>query len=182
MLSGLSFEFVFLKDLEIEDGDFVEDGETFEENAFKKAKYYAEKTGMIALGEDSGILVDALPGELGVMTRRWGAGEKANDQEWMDFFMARMEGEAQRGAHFICNACLYLDGEKYHFEGDTRGIIAKELQGPVKEGIPLSAVFMPLGMDRVYSALSEEEKAAVSHRGKSLNKVRDFLASLDADQ
>lgn len=182
VLKGLPFKFVFLKDLQIEDADFVEDGETFEANAFKKASYYASKTGIMTIGEDSGILVDALPGELGVKTRRWGAGERASDHEWMDYFMKRMEKEDNRAAHFICNSCLVFGHERHHFEGDTRGLITKEIQGPVREGIPLSAVFLPDGFEKVYSALAPDEKARISHRGKSMGKAREFLKQLAANQ
>ncbi|MFH1218663.1 MAG: non-canonical purine NTP pyrophosphatase, partial [Candidatus Peregrinibacteria bacterium] len=73
VLGGLPFEFVFLGDLDVaaaaiagRAGDFVEDGETFYENAVKKAEYFSGKTGLMALAEDSGILVDSLSGELGV--------------------------------------------------------------------------------------------------------------------
>ena len=76
ILKDGGFELVFLGDLEVDDADFVEDGETFEENACKKAEYFSDKLGMMTLAEDSGLLVDALEGELGVQTRRWGAGEE----------------------------------------------------------------------------------------------------------
>lgn len=177
MLDGVGFRLIFLRDLSIEDGDFFEDGETFEDNAYKKAAYYAAKTGLLTLGEDSGILVDAFPDELGVKTRRWGAGEKASDQEWLDHFMARMEGVEGRGAKFVCNACLVGEGEvRACFEGDTLGEITLGVEGPMLEGIPLSAVFRPKGYDKVYSALTTAEKNGISHRGKALAKIREFLS------
>ncbi len=181
VLNGLAFEFVFLKDLGIEDSDFVEDGETFKDNAFKKASYYAAKTGMMSLGEDSGVILEALPGELGVKSRRWGAGENASDKEWMDYFMNRMDREENRAAYFVCNACLVFDNQRHHFERETRGVITKDLQGPLKDGLPLSAVFLPDGLDKVYSALSADEKALISHRGKSLSEVKNFLEGFSAN-
>ena len=177
-LEGLCFKFVFLGNLDVEDGGFVEDGETFAENALKKARYYGEKTGMLALAEDSGILVDALSGELGVQTRRWGAGEEASDEEWIDYFMKRMEDEEGRGARFVCSACL-VDGEsEKFFEGETCGIITEALQAPILKGLPLSSCFLAEGCEKVYAALGAEGKNKISHRGKAMRKAREWLEGL----
>lgn len=175
-LNGLPFRLVFLKDLSVEDADFVEDGETFSENAYKKAKYYFGKTGLPTLAEDSGIVVDSLSGELGVKTRRWGAGELASDEEWIEFFMRRMADVSERTAKFICSACLLTDEEPLFFEGETRGEITKELLVPLTAGIPLSSCFLPEGLDRVYAALTPEEKNRISHRGKAMGQVRSYLS------
>ncbi len=179
MLDGLPVKLIFLKDLSVEDGDFEEHGETFADNAFLKASYYAEKTGLPTIGEDSGILIDAFPGELGVKTRRWGAGEKASDSEWLEHFMKRMEGVEGRGGRFVCNACFVDGGANLaSYEGDTLGDITFEVEGPMLEGIPLSAVFKPRGFEKVYSALTAAEKNSISHRGKALHKMREFLAGI----
>lgn len=186
VLGGLDLELVFLGDLEVEDGDFVEDGDTFEENALKKAQYYGEKLQMFALGEDSGILIDALEGELGVKTRRWGAGENASDEEWIEYFMKRMEGEEDRGARFVCCACLWDggveegamaagDSEAKYFKGETRGVITEELEAEIIPGIPISSCFRPDGQEKVYTNLSVEEKNSVSHRGKAMHELRKLL-------
>lgn len=184
-LSGVPFSLVALGDLKIDDSDFVEDGETFAENSLKKARYYFEKTGLLSLGEDSGILVDALDGELGVKTRRWGAGEKANDEEWINFFMNRMADEIQRGAKFVCSACVYgadKNGQKVfeEFFGETFGRISEKIEAPILPGIPLSSCFIPDGFEKVYAALSATEKNTISHRGKAMIGVRDFLLNFQA--
>lgn len=185
-LNGAPFKLVFLADLLIEDRDFVEDGLTFEENAEKKARYYFGKIGTLTLAEDSGIFVDALDGELGVKTRRWGAGEKASDQEWIDYFMKRMSGVStdKRGAKFACYACVAgdLGGKEFikHFSGETFGKITEILEVPIKPGIPLSSCFKPEGFDKVYAALSAEEKNKISHRGKAMAQVKDFLMDFKA--
>lgn len=155
--------------------DFLEDGQTFQENALKKAKYYFERTGFLTLAEDSGILVEALKGELGVKTRRWGLGETASDQEWVRYFLDKMEPEQNRGAEFVCSACLYGKGICEFFEGKTRGSITEQLEAQILPGIPLSSCFRPQGMGKVYAALSLEEKNKVSHRGKAMLKVREWL-------
>ncbi|MBI4232667.1 non-canonical purine NTP pyrophosphatase [Candidatus Peregrinibacteria bacterium] len=179
VLGELPFEFKFLGDIDIDidDSDFCEDGETFAENAYKKAEYYHGKTGLLTLGEDSGILVDALKGELGVKTRRWGAGEKAGDDEWIEYFLKRMEGENQRSASFFCHACLFGRGVRADFSGETRGEISKSLMAPIVKGIPISSCFIPEGATKVYASLTIEEKNRISHRGKAMNSLRDFLAN-----
>lgn len=155
----------------------------FDENALKKARFFASKTGFMTVGEDSGIIVDTLKDELGVKTRRWGAGESALDEEWLEFFMKRMEREANRAAKFLCSAYL-ADGEDgvfakrgRFFRGETRGVIADRIMAAVLPGIPLSSVFIPDGSDKVYAALSLAEKNKVSHRGKVMAELRDFLAA-----
>lgn len=179
-LNGVNFKLVFLGDFEVDDSDFVEDGETFEENARKKARYYYGKFGGrfgFILGEDSGIMIDALAGELGVKTRRWGAGEKASDAEWIGYFLKRMEGvsEQDRGAEFICCACLIAEGKEHVFKGETDGFITPSLEVPMQAGIPLSSCFKPDGFDSVYAALSAQEKNKISHRGKAMAPLKKFL-------
>ena len=176
MFEGLSLKFLSLKDLGLDGNEVVEDGVTFRENAFKKAEFFFLKTGMPVVAEDSGIIVEALEGELGVKTRRWGAGEQATDEEWLNFFMERMcqvsfEG---RGASFLCESCcIGGDGAVQFFEGVTRGHITAEVLAPILPGLPLSSCFVPEGCEKVYAALTIEEKNLVSHRGKALMGVRE---------
>jgi XTP/dITP diphosphohydrolase len=182
VLRDLPVEIYHLHSPEIpvkEDENFEENGETFEDNATLKALHYAEIWDMPTIGEDSGIIVDALDGQLGVKTRRWGAGEKASDEEWINYFMKVMEGvpDEKRTARFICCAA-YTDGnsgEVFLFKGVTEGIITEKLEAPLRKGIPLSSCFRPKGSDKVYSALSEDEKNKISHRGKAFHELKDFL-------
>ncbi len=181
ILADLELELVFLGDLDV-DTDLEENGETFEENALLKAEHFAGLTGLPALADDSGILVDALPGELGVKTRRWGAGAEATDQEWIEYFLERMVDveEENRGAEFVAAVALVWGDEKSGFEkkfflGETKGVITKNLEAEIVPGIPLSSCFRHQGSDRVYSALSEAEKNAASHRGKAMKQMKKFL-------
>ncbi len=177
VLGDLPYEFLKLDDLGIA-GDCEENADSFEGNALLKAHYYREKSGLVTLAEDSGILVDALAGELGIKTRRWGAGEKANDQEWIEYFLKRMESvpQQQRGAKFVCCSALIDDQDGEHlFRGETPGFITQGLEAPIYEGLPLSACFKPTGFDKVYSALSVHEKNSVSHRGKAMKQIHDWL-------
>ena len=186
VLGDLPIKLLSLKDLGLKD-EVEEHGATHEENAILKARYFFKKTGLPILGEDSGIHVDAFPGELGVQTRRWGGLEKATDEEWIAYFLEQMKNvpEDKRGAKFVCFAALIL-GQNFAgasqenpaiFSGETRGIITKTLEAPLKRGIPISSCFKPEGFYKVYAALTVEEKNRVSHRGKAMHYVKDFLAS-----
>lgn len=170
-------EVVSSADLEL-NNNVVEDGETYKLNALKKVEHYQRQTGFMTLAEDSGIVVDALAGELGVKTRRWGAGEHATDEVWIDYFLERLEEvpDAERTARFICCAALMDEqGQVQYFVGETEGVITRDLQAPIYKGLPISSCFIPTGFDKVYAALSVEEKNRVSHRGKAMHEVRDAL-------
>lgn len=160
------------------DNDVDEDGETYVENAIKKVRHYFAQTGFLTLAEDSGIQVDALKGELGVKTRRWGAGESASDEEWIAYFLDALKDvpESKRTARFICCAALMDEkGEVKLFQGVTEGRITHELLAPIYRGLPMSSCFVPDGFDKVYAALGIAEKNKVSHRGKAMHAVKDAL-------
>jgi XTP/dITP diphosphohydrolase len=176
ILHDLETELVFLGDLDVPK-ELDENGKTHEENALLKAKHFHELTGLPTIGEDSGIEIEALGGELGVTTRRWGAGEEASDEDWLKHFMEIMNGKENRNAKFIAVAAYYNGENQELFRGETSGIITEEIEAPVKEGIPLSSVFKPEGSEKVYAALTEAEKGAISHRGKALGKLNTWLTS-----
>lgn len=158
--------------------DLEEDGETYRENALKKVRHYQRQTGFLTLAEDSGIVVDALAGELGVKTRRWGAGESATDEEWIDYFLKRLEkvADAERTARFVCCAALMDEqGDARFFVGETEGVITRALEAPLYKGLPISSCFRPHGFEKVYAALTVEEKNRVSHRGKAMHAVREAI-------
>lgn len=175
MLSGLDARFYSLEDLFL-DGDFEEVHEAFADNAMGKARFFGEQVGLTTIADDSGVFVSALEGELGVQTRRWGAGVEASDEEWLDFFMERMEGEEDREAKFVCAAALYCPERGDHvFVSEVEGFITDDIEAPVKPGIPLSSVFKPHGSDTVYSAMTVEQKNENSHRSKAFLQLLNFL-------
>ncbi len=177
VFARLSVELQSLATLGITD-QVEEDGSSYKDNARIKASYFHNRTGLPTLGEDSGIVVDALAGQLGMHTRRWGAGADASDEEWLDHFMRVMEEHQepeQRTAKFISHMC-FMDGEEeIHVVGQTHGLITHEVEAPLYSGLPLSSVFKPIGQTKVYSALSEDEKNEVSHRGKAGRKMCEYL-------
>ena len=175
VLSDLPFNFVSLNDEHIE-GDTEENGMTYEENAIIKAEYFGRLTGLPTVADDSGILVEALAGELGVKTRRWGAGHDASDEKWLDFFLNRMKSEKNRRAEFVSVVAFYRPGEEtLTFRGECTGEILDTPQVELEPGIPLSAVFLPDGKNKVFSALETNEKNEISHRGKAIKKCHDYL-------
>lgn len=175
-LLSLPVNIVIPQDLGITDAP-EETGETFFENAQQKAQYYFEKGNIPTLADDSGIIVEALSGELGIHTRRWGAGKDATDEEWIAYFLERMSREDNKRARFLCTL-VYIDTEakEHTFEGRCDGIITEHLEADFLPGLPISACFKPLGYDHVYSAMSPREKNEVSHRGKALLQFADFLS------
>jgi XTP/dITP diphosphohydrolase len=154
----------------------VETGATFEENALQKARFYYQRSGLPTLADDSGIIVEALQSELGIHTRRWGAGADATDEEWITFFLNRMKRESNKRARFVC-VLAYIDeeGKEFLFEGRCDGVITESLEAEYLPGLPISGCFKPYGYDCVYSAMKVEQKNSTSHRGRAVEKFRDFF-------
>jgi non-canonical purine NTP pyrophosphatase (RdgB/HAM1 family) len=175
-LFGLPIDFVQPSDIGLDESPH-ETGATFHENALQKAQFYYEKSTMPTLADDSGIIVDALKDELGIHTRRWGAGPDASDQHWVEFFLERMRSEENKKARFVCYLC-YIDetATEHFFEGSCDGTITDEPEADYLPGLPISACFKPNGADKVYSAMSIDEKNKWSHRGKALQKFRKCIA------
>ena len=174
-LSGLPIEIVTPADVGITDVP-MEEGETFAQNAGQKARFYYQRSGLATLADDSGIFVEALQNELGIHTRRWGAGPDVSDHQWIAFFLERMRSEENKRAQFVCSLCFIdASGNEHLFEGVCDGIITSEVETDFLPGLPISACFRPKGHERVYAALTVEEKNAVSHRGKALKLFSHYL-------
>jgi XTP/dITP diphosphohydrolase len=153
-----------------------EEGDSFEANALLKAQFYFSRTGIPTLTDDSGILVDAMQGEMGIHTRRWGPGTAASDEEWIAAFLERMHGEENRHATFTCTLCFINAAREEHlFTGQCTGLITDTLESTYLPGLPISACFKPLGSSTVYAAMDTEQKNYTSHRGKALLELRSFL-------
>lgn len=156
-----------------------ESGSTYKENAIIKAKFYAKKSkGITVVAEDSGIEIEALPGELGHLTRRWGKGENATDKEWLEHFLEIMKKQKNRSATFKCTVAVIHKNKLHIFHGECRGkiILKPEVQPP--HGIPISACFIPEGATKAYAALTPKEKNHISHRGRAMHQVKKFLEKI----
>jgi XTP/dITP diphosphohydrolase len=175
--AGLRFELLPLPD---DAPDVVEDGLTFAENALKKAKAAAAATGLPSVADDSGLCVDALNGMPGVFSARW-AGAGRDDAANLALVLeqtADVPDEA-RGANFTCAAALALpSGEERVVEGRVDGVLIRTPRGT--GGFGYDPVFVPAGHERTTAEMSNEEKNAISHRGKAFRAlvpvVRELLA------
>lgn len=154
-----------------------EDHETLHDNALHKARFYYDRSDLPTLADDSGLFVEALRDELGVKTRRWGAGRDATDREWVDFFLNRMRSEGNKNAHFH-SVIAFVDSNGHHrfFEGICRGRITEELESDFPKGLPLLACFKPEGFDKVFALLTPEEKAVINHRSLAMQQFIRHLS------
>lgn len=170
-----NFEFVSLRDIAFS-GEPDENAETFEENALIKAKFFALQTGLPTIGEDSGLILSAFPEKFGVRTRR--EIDAVTDEEWLDKFLQILSSAQDRTATFYSATAFYdpQTQESATFLGSTSGTILSKPEAELEPGIPVSAVFLADGETKfVYSALSREEKNNISHRGKSVRQLVQFL-------
>jgi len=152
-----------------------EDGNTFEVNAVKKAMYVARCTGMIVIADDSGLEVDALGGAPGVLSSRY-AGEPTDDKKNIEKLLKEIKGipDKERGARFVCCiAHATPDGDVKTFFGYVEGVIGKEPRG--KSGFGYDPIFYPEGHDRTFAEMSNDEKNAMSHRGRAIRKLQSYL-------
>jgi XTP/dITP diphosphohydrolase len=147
--------------------EVVEDRDTFEGNALKKAVELFEATGIPAIADDTGLEVDTLNGAPGVYSARY-AGEKASYQENVSKLLAALSGVSpgKRTAQFR-TVIAFVDGKQTRcFEGICRGVILNEQRGSA--GFGYDPVFQPEGYDRTFAEMSEQEKNAISHRGRAM--------------
>ena len=148
-----------------------ENGTTFEENAFLKAKAIHDLTGCAALADDSGLCVDALSGAPGVYSARY-AGEPCDDKKNNEKLLKAMDGVENRAAQFVSVIC-YIDpqGKDHYFRGECPGEVGFEEKGD--GGFGYDPLFM-VG-EKSYAEMTGAEKDAVSHRGRAIRLLADYL-------
>ena len=157
-------------------GPIEENASTFAGNAAIKAEAVCEATGYPAIGDDSGLEVDALDGEPGVMSARY-AGEHGNDEANNDLLLSRMEGKENRSAAFRCALALKIPGrETIIAEGKCPGTILYERRGT--GGFGYDPLFLYEPMNKTYAEMNAEEKNQVSHRSRAAEKMRDLMQEL----
>ena len=159
------------------DFEVEETGMTFEENAWLKASAVTSATGIAAVADDSGLCVDALGGEPGIYSARYGLGHAASDQERYRYLLQKMEGVEDRSARFVCCiCCTFPDGSVIRSRGECEGEILFAPKG--QNGFGYDPVFHPLCLDKGMAELTPEEKNAISHRGKALRAFLEELRKL----
>jgi XTP/dITP diphosphohydrolase len=157
--------------------EVVEDADSFMGNAVKKASAVSQYTKKPSLSDDSGLEVYALNGAPGVFSARY-AGEDADDVKNLGKLLSEMSGieEGKRGARFVCCIALaFPDGRIEAFEGTAEGRIGRRPRG--SNGFGYDPVFYPEGHRRTVAEMSADEKDALSHRGKALEKLRAYLST-----
>ncbi|WP_457573606.1 XTP/dITP diphosphatase [Desulfolithobacter sp.] len=152
----------------------VEDGATFDDNAYKKSSHYARVLGLPCLADDSGLVVDALDGAPGVYSARW-AGEDATDWDNCEKLLREMEGKKDRSARFMCVLSLATPGgPALTWEASCEGEITTERRGESGFGYDPVFYYPPLG--KTFAEIPMEEKNKVSHRGRAM---AEFAAEFD---
>ncbi|MBW2569909.1 MAG: XTP/dITP diphosphatase [Deltaproteobacteria bacterium] len=148
-----------------------ENGNTFDENAYKKASFTARVLGFPAIADDSGLIVEALGGAPGVYSARY-AGENATDEQRRNKLLDEMKGKTDRRAAFECVISIAVPtGAALTYEARCEGLIATEPSG--SNGFGYDPVFYYPSLKKTFAELTMEEKSVVSHRGKALREVQD---------
>ena len=171
---GEEFEIVSLRECGIVE-DIPENEPTLEGNALAKARFIYDRTGFNCFADDTGLEVDALGGEPGVRSARY-ATDGHDDEANKRLLLERLQGEENRAAQFRTAVALILGGKEYLFEGIVRGEIALEQHG--EGGFGYDPLFFPEGGYLTFAQMSSEEKNAISHRGRAVRKLAEFLQQM----
>jgi XTP/dITP diphosphohydrolase len=158
--------------------DLLEQSDSYRTNARSKAEYFAKRSGLPTVADDSGLSVDALDGEPGLYSSRFG-GEGASDLERNRLLLEKLRGvpRARRGARFT-SAVVAARGDEVLFSAQesVEGLIAEEMRGPNGFGYDPLFLYPPFG--RTFGEVPRADKDRVSHRGKAFARLRAFLEEL----
>ena len=158
-----------------------ETGTTFEENSRLKATGACDLLNLPCIADDSGLCVDALGGEPGVYSARYGGESCKNDIERYEHLLKKLGGAENRAAKFVSViTCVFPNGESIVCRGECPGEILTAPRG--ENGFGYDPIFRPEGMERSMAELSADEKNAISHRGRALEKFKAKLREYYADK
>ncbi len=161
---GPEFLVKSLTDYNIHD-EIVEDGNTFHDNALIKAEYCYKKTGIASLGDDSGLVVEALDGKPGIHSARY-----ASDHDFptnIAKVLEEMEGKENRKAYFVTVLCYYTANGPQYFEGRVYGNLLTENKG--HKGFGYDPIFVPEGHQQTFAEMLPEDKNKISHRSNAID-------------
>lgn len=170
ILSG-KFEVLGLIDIGFK-GDIPETGHTLAENASIKSHHIFDRFGIDCFSDDTGLEVDALNGEPGVFSARY-AGAQSTYEQNVDKLLHELKDVKQRSARFKTVISLIMNGIENQFEGSVEGSITTERHG--EEGFGYDPVFLPNGYQQTFAEMSAILKNKISHRGKAVVKLVEFL-------
>lgn len=174
-IAGNRFELLSLDNIGFTE-DIPEPWPTLEENALEKARTVYRRFGVNCFAEDTGLEIDALNGEPGVLTARY-AGEHKSPDDNINLVLAKLQHANSRRARFRTVFALVLNGNEYLFEGIVNGTITLHRQG--EGGFGYDPVFMPDGYTLTFAQLPAEVKNQISHRGKAMQQLISFLQQLE---
>ena len=169
---GENFTVTSLIDYDIHD-EIVEDGTTFHANALIKAQYCFDYTGKPSLGDDSGLVVEALDGRPGIYSARY-----VGDHDFaknMAKVLEELEGAENRKAYFITVMCLVDETGTNYFEGRVYGNLTKEVRG--EKGFGYDPIFIPENYEITFAEMKAEDKNKISHRKKAIEQFLEFMES-----
>ncbi len=167
-----SIEILSLKDINCYE-ELPETNPTLHGNAMQKAKYIANNYGFNCFADDTGLEIDALEGRPGVYSARY-AGESCNAKENINKVLSELEMAQNRFANFRTVIALILDGKEKFFEGKCPGLISSYECGD--KGFGYDPIFIPSGFTKTFAEMSRKEKGVISHRGKAVKKLVQFLS------
>lgn len=170
---GDKFEVVSLAEIGCHD-EIPETAETLEGNALIKARWVKERYGYDCFADDTGLMVEALGGAPGVYSARY-AGEHCTLADNVNKMLKEMSGKDNRKAYFATVIALILGDKTYTFEGRVDGYISAEPYGD--GGFGYDPIFISEETGRSFAEMSAEEKNAISHRGRAVRKLADFLCN-----
>ncbi len=176
ILSPLGINVVTAKMLGTEIPEVVEDGNTFEENARKKAVSACKAMNMPAIADDSGLCVDYLNGAPGIYSARFSGGH-GDDEANNDLLLEKLNGvpTEKRTAYYVCAiCCVFPDGKEITVRGECHGYIGFERDG--SEGFGYDPLFIING--KAFGRYTAEEKDKISHRGNALRKLTQELEKI----
>lgn len=168
---GDKIKLLSLKDIKCNE-EIPEERNTLEGNASQKSWYVYEKFGKNCFADDTGLEVKSLNNDPGVYSARY-AGENKDSNENMNKLLKNLESRKDRSARFRTCISLIIDGEEKLFEGIVEGDILEEKQG--KEGFGYDPIFQPAGYDISFAEMKMEEKNKISHRGRAVAKLVQYL-------
>lgn len=171
---GNHFNLLSLADIGC-DEDIPEESPTIEENSMDKAVYVYERFGKNCFADDTGLEIEALEGRPGVVSARY-AGDEKDMNKNIEKVLSELKDKTNRKARFKTVISLILDGKRYQFEGLVYGKIIDNKRGD--GGFGYDPVFIPDGYDVTFAEMAADEKNKISHRGRAVKKLVEFLTSL----
>ena len=170
ILTG-EFELLSLHDIGCNE-EIPETGTTLESNASQKSNYIWNKYGINCFADDTGLEINALGNDPGVYSARY-AGEEKSPEANMKKVLDKMADDTDRRARFRCVFSLIIGGIEHQFEGVVEGVILREKEGT--GGFGYDPIFRPDGYKHSFASLSPKEKNNISHRGRAVMKLVEYL-------